>query len=193
MLRSTRHFPLNLADPRTHGWGGAYLDPSHFTIWLFISMMVMPPLLYEKASGRFWPPQQDGCCYCGAASVLSSTCAASPITTRSSFPDRVSFATRAASPCTAPLAASVINGTGRRLPACAISAACCWNRGKVRRSATAAACWNMPITSTSSPRRGLICAVPCHRSSPSSCRRGLSTVGMSCATAITTSPIGCCY
>ena len=56
MLRSTRHFPLNLADPRTHGWGGAYLDPSHFTIWLFISMMVMPPLLYEKSIGPILAP-----------------------------------------------------------------------------------------------------------------------------------------
>ena len=56
MPRSTRHFPLNLADPRTHGWGGAYLDPSHFTIWLFISMMVMPPLLYEKSIGPILAP-----------------------------------------------------------------------------------------------------------------------------------------
>lgn len=56
MPRSTRHFPLNLADPRTHGWGGAYLDPSHFTIWLFISMMVMPLLLYEKSIGPILAP-----------------------------------------------------------------------------------------------------------------------------------------
>ncbi len=167
MLRSTRHFPLNLADPRTHGWGGAYLDPSHFTIWLFISMMVMPPLLYEKSIGPILAPVAGWLLllWCGFGAFL--------------YLRRLAYY----HPQFLPRPRVVCDPRGITLHGAF---------GRIRHQ------WHWAALAGVRYQRGLLLeprqgAPVCHRSSPSSCRRGLSTAGMSCATAITTSPIGCCY
>ena len=179
-------FPLNLADPCTRGWGGAYLNPSHASYWVIVTALLLPSM-YDATIGPFLTPWVGLWCRCGVLMACSFTCAVSPISTRATRHARVSSATRAASPCTTPLAVSATNSAGRRLPTCAISAGCStvcyWSHGRANPSATAAAIWITPITTTLSPRRSVTCAVVRCCSNPSSRRPTLITAGTNGATA----------
>ena len=48
-------FPLNLADPCTRGWGGAYLNPSHASYWVIVTALLLP-FMYDATIGPFLTP-----------------------------------------------------------------------------------------------------------------------------------------
>ena len=54
MPLSVHRFPLNLADPCTRGWGGAYLNPSHASYWVIVTALL--PSMYDATIGPFLTP-----------------------------------------------------------------------------------------------------------------------------------------
>lgn len=55
MPRTAHRFPLNLADPCTRGWGGAYLNPSHTSYWVIVTALLLPSM-YDATIGPFLTP-----------------------------------------------------------------------------------------------------------------------------------------
>ena len=55
MPRTVHRFPLNLADPCTRGWGGAYLNPSHASYWVIVTALLLPSM-YDATIGPFLTP-----------------------------------------------------------------------------------------------------------------------------------------
>lgn len=55
MPRTAHRFPLNLADPCTRGWGGAYLNPSHASYWVIVTALLLPSM-YDATIGPFLTP-----------------------------------------------------------------------------------------------------------------------------------------
>ena len=55
MPRTAHRFPLNLADPYTRGWGGAYLNPSHASYWVIVTALLLPSM-YDATIGPFLTP-----------------------------------------------------------------------------------------------------------------------------------------
>ena len=101
-------FPLNLADPCTRGWGGAYLNPSHASYWVIVTALLLP-FMYDATIGPFLTPWVGLWLPLWCAYGLFLYLRVSPISTRATRHARVSSATRVASPCTTPLAASATN------------------------------------------------------------------------------------
>ena len=173
MPRTIHRFPLNLADPCTRGWGGAYLNPSHASYWVIVTALLLPSM-YDATIGPFLTPWVGlwlplWCAY-GLFLYLRRLAYFNP-----------RYAPRPRVVCD-PRGITLHDAFGRIRHQWRWAAVCYWSRSRANPSATAVAIWITLITTTLSPRRSVTCAVVRRRSSPSSRRPILITAGTSGAT-----------